>query len=558
VVLINYKMNRRFLVVLFAVSALTFGACKKNKVEPNPTPDPPVTPPTTTATRQQLSLDSIFLYAKEVYYWNEKLPTYAAFNPRQYSSLSTDLLNYEKALFEITKYSNPGEWKSGATSSKFSYISDKTTENPSTTGFVLDKSLAVNLEGNGNDIGLRVVPYLTNSTTRSYLLFVTAVYDKSPAMLAGMKRGMVITKVNGTAIGAHYENERTNLNSQLGQNVVNLEGRGYIDNVTFTKSLTKAVYTKSSPVYAQKVYNTGSKKIGYFAMARFSRLSTASTNNPADVNLDAAFAEFSNKGVTDLIIDLRYNGGGYIQTAEHLINLIAPTSTNGKVMFSEHYNNTMQNNQATILQHQAIPDENGKAQFFNGKLVTYFDYKTNPYSLANNTVNFRKKGSLDGIQNVVFLVTGNTASASELVINSLKPYLNVKVVGATTYGKPIGFFPIVIENRYKVYFSMFDTRNSLGQGAYYDGIKPDPAYDEDLDASGDIWDDPRYDFGDVKEGYLAAALKILAPGATITTEKARATMSVQGQTISVKNLQKMAPVKDDSFVGMIEDRHGKK
>lgn len=526
---------------------LVLVSCKKNKVEPAAEAD-----------RTDLSLDSIFFYAKQVYYWNEKLPSYETFNPRKYKSGSSSLDNYKAALFELTKYSNPGEWKVGQTGSKFSYISDKTEENPSTTGFVIDKNLAVNLEGNGNDIGLRLVPYITNATTRSYLLFVTAVYDKSPAMLAGMKRGMVITNVNGTAIGAHYENERTNLNSLLGQNVVNLEGRGYIDNVTFTKSLTKAVYTKSSPVYAQKVFNTGAKKIGYFAMARFSRLSTSSTSDPADVNMDAAFAEFSNKGVTDLIIDLRYNGGGYIQTAEHLINLIAPTSTNGKVMFSEHYNATMQNNQATILQHQALPDENGKAQFSNGKLVTYFNYKTNPFSLANNTVNFSKKGSLNGIQNVVFIVTDNTASASELVINSLKPHLNVKIVGVTTYGKPIGFFPIVIENRYKVYFSMFDTRNSLGQGEYYDGIKPDPDYDEDLDKTGDIWDDPRYDFGDVKEGYLATALKILAPGATITTEKARATMSVQGQTISVKNLQKMTPVKDDSFVGMIEDRHGKK
>lgn len=543
--------------MLTMASMLILGACKKNKVEPTPTPEPPVVTPTTPGTATvPLSLDSIFLYAKEVYYWNEKLPTYADFNPRKYTSLSTGFLNYKAALFELTKYSNPGEWKVGQTGSKFSYISDKTEENPSTTGFVIDKNLAVNLEGNGNDIGLRLVPYITNATTRSYLLFVTAVYDKSPAMAAGIKRGMVVTKVNGSAIGANYDNERTNLNSQLAQNVVNLEGRGYIDNVPFTKSLTKAVYTKSSPVYAQKVFNTGAKKIGYFAMARFSRLSTSSTSNPADVNLDAAFNEFGNKGVTDLIIDLRYNGGGYIQTAEYLINLIAPSSTNGKVMFSEHYNSTMQNNQATILKNQAIPDENGKAQFGpNGKLYNYFDYKSNPYSVANNTSYFSKKGSLNGIQNVVFLVTDNTASASELVINSLKPYLNVKVVGVTTYGKPIGFFPIVIENRYKVYYSMFDTKNSLGQGSYYDGIKPDPDYDEDLDKTGDIWDDPRYDFGDVKEGYLATALKILAPGATITTDKARSTMSVQGQTISVKSLQKMEPVRDNSFVGMIEDRH---
>ena len=548
--LINRKMNKRYLLILSVGSMLAFGACKKNKTEPTPTPPTPVA----TDATLPLSLDSIFLYAKEVYYWNEKLPTYEVFNPRKYTSLSTGLLNYQSELFDITKYSAPGEWKTGSTNSKFSYISDKTTENPSTSGFVIDKALNVDLEGNGNDIGLRLVPYLTNATTRTYLLFVTAVYDKSPAMLAGFKRGMIITKVNGVSVGAHYENERTNVNTQLGQNVVNLEGRGYTDNVTFTKTLTKAVYTKSSPVYSQKVFNAGAKKLGYLAMARFSKLSTPSTNAPADANLDAVFTEFSSKGVTDLIIDLRYNGGGYIQTAEYLINLIAPTGTSGKVMFSEHYNTTMQNNQATILNNQALPDENGKAQFFNGKLVTYFNYKSNPYTVANNTTNFNKKGSLNNIQNVVFLVSGNTASASELVINSLKPYMNVWVVGATTYGKPIGFFPIVIQNRYKVYYSMFDTRNSLGQGSYYDGIKPDPSYDEDLDATGDIWDDPRYDFGDPKEGYLATAIKILAPGVAVSSEKARSTMSVQGQTINVNSLKKLSPLNDNSFVGMIEDR----
>ncbi len=550
-------MNRKYLLILTAVSMLAFGACKKSKVEPTVTP-PVVTPPTTgTATRQQLSLDSIFLYAKEVYYWNDKLPTYKVFNPRQYTSLGSDLLNYEKELFEISKYSNPGEYKVGDAEPKFSYISDKTTENPSTTGFMIDKALNVDLEGNGNDIGLRLVPYLTNVTTRSYLLFVTAVYDKSPAMLAGMKRGMIVTKVNGVNVGAHYENERTNLNSQLGQNIVNLEGRGFLDNVDFTKTLTKTVYTNSSPIYATKVFNAGAKKLGYFAMARFSKLSTA-TNDPSDINLDAAFTEFSNKGVTDLIIDLRYNGGGYIQTAEYLINLIAPSSINGRVMFSEHYNSTMQNNQATILKNQPLPDGNGKVQFFNGKIVNYFDYKANPFTVANNTTSFSKKGGLNGIQNVVFLVTGNTASASELVINSLKPHLNVKVVGLTTYGKPIGFFPIVIQNRYKVYYSMFDTRNSLGEGAYYDGIKPNPEYDEDLDGTGDIWDDPRYEFGDVREGYLATAIKILAPGVSVTTDKARSTMSVQGQSISVNSLKQLQPLRDNSFVGMIEDRYERK
>ncbi|RZK17202.1 MAG: hypothetical protein EOO43_13725, partial [Flavobacterium sp.] len=471
-------MNKKYFLMLSVVSLLALGACKKSKEEPKTEPktEEPKTEdeiPPATSNRRELSQDSIFLYAKQLYYWNDKLPTYKVFNPRKYTSLSTDLDNYEAELLGIAKYSDPYEWTTGDSDPKFSYISDKTKKNTGATGFVREKTLNVDLEGNGNDIGLRLVPYLTNTTTRSYLFFITAIYDKSPAAAAGLKRGMVVTKVNGTPVGAHFENEVDFLNNALAQASVTIEGKGYLDNVVFSKTLTKTNYSDSSPIYSQKVFTAGAKKIGYMAMARFSRLSNPSSNNPSDVDLDPVFANFSSKGVTDLIIDLRYNGGGYIQTAEYLMNLMAPSSTTGKVMFSEYYNSIVQNNQATILKNQALPDENGKAQFFNGKLVTYFDYKPNPFSVANNTSNFNKKGTLNGVQNVVFLVTGNTASASELMINSLKPYLNVKVVGQTTYGKPIGFFPVRIENRYDVFFSMFETKNSLGQGGYYSGIKPD-------------------------------------------------------------------------------------
>lgn len=542
--------------MLSVVSLLALGACKKSKVEPTPDPkteEPKLEDeiPPATSNRRELSQDSIFLYAKQLYYWNDKLPTYKVFNPRKYTSLSTDLDNYEAELLGIAKYSDPYEWTTGDRDPKFSYISDKTKKNP--TAVVIDKSLAVDLEGNGNDIGLRLIAYITNETTRAYYLFVTAVYNGSPAEDAGFKRGMIITKLNGSTIGSHYENEVPMLNAALGGSLVNVEGRTFIGSTPIAASLTKKSYS-STPIYKHKVLTAGAKKIGYFAMARFSKL-TVSGRTPSDVNLDALFNEFQAAGVTDLVVDLRYNGGGYVETAEYLINLISPSSNNGKVMFTEHYNATMQNNKATILKNQPLLNSSGKLQYQNGNVVTYFDYISNPYSVANNTAVFSKKGSLNSIQNVVFLVTGNTASSSELVINSLKPHMAVKVIGATTYGKPVGFFPITIENRYDVYFSMFETKNSLGQGGYYEGMKPETGYDEDADATGAFWDDVRYDFGDVREAYLAGALKILAPGVTVANNvKSATTMSVNGQTINVKSLERMKPIKNDSFVGMVDDR----
>ncbi|SOD11670.1 S41 family peptidase [Pedobacter xixiisoli] len=552
-------MNKKYLLILTAVSMLAFGACKKSKNEPTPTPtkeEPKPedeTPPTTT-NRTELSIDSIYLYAKQLYYWNDNLPTYKAFNPRQFNVGSVALDKYENELLGIANYS-ANKYDIYQNSTKYSNITDITTKNPSATGVVINdnKSLSVDLLGNGNDVGIRLVSYLLDNTRTRYLPFVTAVYQNSPAESAGVKRGWYISKANGQAYGANYTNEIANLNAALNGISVTLELTNLLTSAKTTVTLAKASY-KSSPVYKTKVITAGAKKIGYFAFARFSKL-TVSGRTPSDVNLDAAFNEFSSQGVTDLIVDLRYNGGGYVETAEYLTNLIAPSSNNGKVMFTEHYNATMQNNKATILKNQPLLDANGKVQRQNGNIVTYFDYMTNPYSVANNTATFSKKGNLNSVQNVIFLVTGNTASSSELVINSLKPHMSVKVIGATTYGKPIGFFPIVIENRYEVYFSLFETRNSLGQGGYYAGIKPEVGYDEDADASGEFWDDIRYDFGDVKEAYLAGALKILAPGVTFTNSaRVASTMSVNGESFNLKNFEKMKPLKNDSFVGMIENR----
>ncbi|MGF1926054.1 MAG: S41 family peptidase, partial [Bacteroidia bacterium] len=339
-----------------------------------------------------------------------------------------------------------------------------------------------------------------------------------------------------------YPSDRDFINTSFNANTIKIEGVKYTNGVAgapYTVTLTKAVY-KSSPVFAKKVFTAGTKKIGYLSYARFSNLNS---NSKAD--LDLAFSEFSAAGVTDLIIDLRYNGGGYVNTAQYFINQIAPASANGKVMFAEHYNSLMQANGAAILTNQPLLDANKKVQFQNGRMITYADIN---YSVASNTEVFVKTGPLNtsnNITNVVFIVSGNTASASELMINSLKPYMTVKMVGTKTFGKPVGFFPITIENKYEVYYSLFQTKNSLGQGDYFDGFTPDVV---------DDFDDPRNDFGDANEHYIAVARNLIAPGAIVTS--VAKTMSIQGRDVAVQNLRRLKPIVDgNEFVGMIETRH---
>ena len=534
-------MKLKQLLFLITIFVVTFTSCKKD----TPTPTPPVTTPT----RADLTKDSIFLYAKQLYLWNDALPTYEAFKPRGYTSKTTDFLNYESELLAIANSAkNPAtnrayEYYANGTDTKYSYISDIANKNP--VAYIPNKTSAVDLEGNGNDFGLKISAYgQSEGGVEPFVLYVTAVYQNSPADKAGMVRSHKILKINNQTIGANYTAERDDINTALNATSIKLEGITHVNGIPdapFTVNLTKASY-KSSPVYAAKVFTSGSKKIGYLAYARFSNL------NNSKPEFDAAFAKFAAENVSELIVDLRYNGGGYVSTAEYLINQIAPSSLNGKVMYSEHYNTLMQGGGAAILNNQPFLDATGKPIFNNGRLVTYADFD---YSVKGNTEIFLKNGPLTGVSKVVFIVSGSTASASELVINSLKPHIEVKMVGTQTYGKPVGFFPIRLENKYDVYYSLFQTKNSLGQGDYYSGFTPDVAF---TDVRGDL-DDPRNNFGDPKEYYTSVALKEFGATGPITIAAAK-TMSINGKSVSVQSLKPMKPIGNgNEFVGMIETDH---
>lgn len=538
---IFWSGKSNFLLVLLVIGVL--GACKKSKVTPEPDPVEPSiganTLQTPTTNRTELTNDSLFLYAKQMYYWNTALPSYDDFRPRQYNTSGTELVNYNNNLFNLVKVSGSADYVATDNDTKYSYITDITQANPNATGSLPNTKLSVDLEGNGNDTGIMWLPFGTNN---SYTIFVTVASPGSDAEAQGVKRGWAISKINGIAYGTNYPAEYTSIYNELAKSSVRIEGYKIVNGVQgdpFNVTLTKRSYV-SSPIYASKVITSGNKKIGYVAYGRFSNETNSFTA------LENVFTTFSSQGVTDLVVDLRYNGGGYINTAEHLINLIAPSSATG-VMYKEYYNSDMQNKRALILKNQPYTDQDDKIRYktVGGVQVMMNLYDDVDYTVARNTYNFEKFGNLKSITNIVFLVTRNTASASELVINSLKPKMNVKLIGKTTYGKPIGFFPIRLQNRYDVYYSLFETKNSLDQGGYFSGMVPDY----------DLTENPTYQFGDEKEVYLAKAISILNPAsASIGTAKG-AIMSVNGKQINLDNPNSIAPIdQPGSFVGMIEDR----
>ncbi|MCX2451544.1 S41 family peptidase [Pedobacter sp. PLR] len=544
---------RKYIIIGLTLLPVVFSACKKNKVIPEAkavtVPQPGTgtnTKQTPTTDRRELTNDSLFLYAQQIYYWNETLPTYDVFDPRTYKGLSTDLANFNNELFNITKYST-FETVPGSSSPKYAFIRDENNSNGNQSS-IASTQASVDLQDIGFDMG--ILNFQGYGDNNNYQLYVKGVYTNSPADLAKITRGTRITNIGGQSIGTNFNAEVGVINGVLNGSLTSTTVSGVrTDGTVFTNVPLKVTKYTSSPVFTSKVIDQGGKKIGYLAYARFSVLTVPNDNNPSDSRIDPVFAIFAASNVSDLVIDLRYNGGGSVQAAEYLLNLIAPANTTG-VMFKETYNNTMKSGNATILANQPLKGADGKFVYNSaGKLLTLANVD---WSDAGNVFNFSKKGPLNGVKNIFFLVSENTASASELLINCIKPHVqSVKLVGQTTYGKPVGFFPITLDKHYSVYLPSFESKNSRGEGGYYAGIKPDYA---DV-GENSLFDDSRYDFGDPRESYLNKALSVLAPVAP-SVLASRSSSVGQGISATPAKLMRTNFSNDNmGAAGMVETRY---
>ncbi len=303
-------------------------------------------------------------------------------------------------------------------------------------------------------------------------LRVKSVEQASPAGKAGIKRGWRITGINNNT-------NITSGNSNFIRDVVFNSTSGSFaflkpDGTTVSISLNAAAY-KEHPVYFDSVYTTTAGKLGYLVFNSFLGDTTKIYNELARV-----FTKFTTAGVNAVAVDLRYNGGGYVSVQEKLANYLVPSSANGNLMMK---------------------------QQFNDKYTQY-----------NETTNFSKLGSLN-VQQVFFIVSNSTASASELLINNLKPYQNVMLVGpAKTYGKPVGYFPIPVGDWY-IFPVSFRTTNKNGEGSYFDGLPLNHQVKDGLDK----------DWGSVDEAAFASVLKYLNGGSFRTITE---TFKEQPQVVS--------------------------
>jgi C-terminal processing protease CtpA/Prc len=443
----NRFLFRGGLALTLAVALLT--GCKKGS-DPQPAPTPDTNQLTDTR-------EKAYQIALDMYLWYQNLPTMTAFNPKSYASP-------EAVLQKVRTYSP---------------LNGKGTGNVDRWSFAITKD-AWNQVTAGSAKGFGFSRAYTAADTND--LRVVYTFPNSPIGQAGVQRGWRLLKFNDV--------DATNKKALLDAVSNNDTGTfQFVTNTGETKTvtLTKAAYTQSA-VLKRTVLDVDGKKVGYLMFNSFNLTS-------AQQELDDAFAYFKQNAVSDLVVDMRYNGGGSVAVAERFANYLVPASEAGKLMYTDQHNDKFKSWNRT--------------KNFDGTLP------------ANNL----------GLKRVVFLATGGTASASELLINVLKPHLDVKIVGDDTYGKPVGFYGIEADN-YLVFAVAVKQANSAGYGDYYDGLPADRKQIDDI----------THDFGDPNEACMKDALTYLRTGSLPARMAARrAAMDVQTRQDET-----------ESFVGAIQ------
>ncbi len=257
----------------------------------------------------------------------------------------------------------------------------------------------------------------------------TRVFSGSPAdLVGGFARGQRIIALDRRSIADIQANEGVGV--VFGQSPLEFTIRG-LDNIEFTVTVSHDIVT-IDPLPQWRIIDMGGTPVGYVEFATF--ISTA------DPVFSILFADFNAAGVSAVIIDMRYNGGGLVSTAELLGDYLGGFNSNN-LIFSK--------------------------TLFNDKNTG-----------SNRTAFFQRLVNSTNLSRLVVIATSGTASASEIVINSMEPYAEVTIVGDTTFGKPVGQVGIQFCEKI-LRATAFETVNVLDQGDYFDGLPVDcPAVDD--------------------------------------------------------------------------------
>jgi C-terminal processing protease CtpA/Prc len=363
------------------------------------------------------SQDSVFIFIDDVmdywYYWYEEIP-------------DLDIFGFETPsdLLEAMMYTPPDYWS-----------------------FIEKAEIVESLYEDGEYLGFG---FLLKFDVYGNLR-IPLVYENSEAYELGIRRGNIITAINGTDptlfddYNSFFDYDPETFTFEI------LDNEGIMHTIT----LDKSIIVQNGVIFSD-IYNVSGTKTGYILYDSFL--------NFTKEELEDVISYFKSNDITELVIDLRYNGGGYISLAKELCEMIMPAETAGKVFISF---------------------------LFNDRLS---ETHNSSFLFEENELN------LD-LDRVFFITTGASASASELVINSLEPYMDVLIIGTFTHGKPVGMSEFTF-NDWVLYPVVTQMVNAEGFGDYFEGLIPDCEAEDGMD----------HEWGDETEPCLYQAFHYISYG----------------------------------------------
>ena len=280
--------------------------------------------------------------------------------------------------------------------------------------------------GNGETFGMDFSLYYYDEAQTQICAVVNYTYENSPARQTGIRRGDVILSIDGEILTP--DNYMTMASKLIEDGTVTL---GTEDGRTLHLQ-SKEMY--ENPVHTSATLDYGGKRFGYLHFTNFTLDSCK--------DLESAFASFKAQGITDLVLDLRYNSGGYVITSVTLASMIAPIDAvkNRSIYNKEIYNDILtQSNEEVERFEQKVTYTSS-----SGQEVTVHPLEVNP-----------------GVEHLWVIVTDRSASASEALICGLKPYMDVTLVGKQTSGKFTGGVLVKATNWFD---SLKDTKMDIEQG----------------------------------------------------------------------------------------------
>lgn len=400
----------------------------------------------------------VYDYMSAVYYWSDELPAYKTSfdNPSTYF---TTLINRED---------------------RFSSIFENYQE-------IADKLNGITY----TDVGFEFQLFRDSQTNNKVTGVVLYMKPGTPATTMDIKRGDFFNKINGTELNLNNYSELIACFNDASPEVT-VTFVAYSDGLIINQkpvTITKAYHYKEDPVYLDTIYTIQQKKIGYFVYNFF-------TDDPGDetkcydLKLNNLIAQFNQENITHLVVDLRYNSGGMQSSAVNLASMLVPGLTSEKVFNYTEYNK----NYTDYFNSAAF-----KKKYNYNPFVDYFATTIDVKSPTAHTYPLQNAGGK--LQQIYFLIGRNTASASEMVINGLKPFINCVLIGDTTVGKNVGSILINDEenkkNQWAIMPIILKYFNKDHQSDFTNGFAPDFR----------IRDDFAYPLGDTRDALLAKAIE---------------------------------------------------